>query len=179
MDDEAELIVRLQQNDERALRELYDRLANNVFALAKQMLWSIEDAEEIVQDTFVNVYESADRFDPAKGSARAWIYTIARNACKMRLRAKDSRPQKQLGVDLHEPGVALAAPQLGASHVDRLTVQQAFDHLEDDEVEFLQANFFDGYTHDEIAERTGTPLGTVKSRIRRAMVKVRDFLADT
>lgn len=178
MDPEAELIVRLQRNDERALRELYDLLGGNVFALAKQMLWSIEDAEEIVQDTFVNVYEAAHRFDPAKGSARAWVYTIARNACKMRLRRKGSRPQKQLGVDLHEPGVPIAAPQLGASHVDRLTVHQAFEQLEEDEVEFLQANFFDGYTHDEIAERTGTPLGTVKSRIRRALLKVRDFLAE-
>lgn len=178
MDEEAQWIVRLQQDDDRALKELYDRLSGNVFALAKQMLWSREDAEEIVQDTFVNVYESAHRFDPTKGSARAWVYTIARNACKMRLRAKDSRPKKQDGIDLHEPGVPVAAPKLGASHVDRLTVQQAFDHLDDDEVAMLRASFFDGYSHGEIADRTDTPLGTVKSRIRRAMLKVRDFLAD-
>ena len=70
------------------------------------------------------------------------------------------------------------SPRLGAGHVDRLTVQQAFDHLDEDEVEMLRASFFDGYSHGEIADRTDTPLGTVKSRIRRAMLKVRDFLAD-
>lgn len=179
MDEEAEWIIRLQRNDDRALEELYNRLSGNVFALAKQMLWSREDAEEIVQDTFVSVYESAHRFDPGRGSARAWVYTIARNACKMRLRRKGSRPQKQLGVDMHEPGLPIAAPRMGASHVDRLTVQAAFDHLEEEDVEFLQASFFDGYSHGEIADRTGTPLGTVKSRIRRALLKVRDFLGDS
>ena len=179
MDHEAELVVRLRRNDDRALKELYDLLAGNVFALAKQMLWSEEDAEEIVQDTFVSVYESADRFNPDKGSARAWIYTIARNACKMRLRAKDSRPTKQEGIDLHEPGVPIAAPTYGANHVDRLLVEEAFETLDRDEVDLLRANFFEGYSHGEIAERTDTPLGTIKSKIRRAMLKVRDALTES
>ena len=178
MDHEAELVVRLRRNDDRALKELYDLLSGNVFALAKQMLWSDEDAEEVVQDTFVNVYEAAARFDPDKGSARAWIYTIARNACKMRLRAKGSRPTKEAGIDLHEPGIPVAAPPQGANHVERLLVQEAFAALEDDEVELLRANFFEGYSHGEIADRTDTPLGTVKSKIRRAMLKVRDALTE-
>lgn len=178
MDPEAELIVRMQRGDEAALKNLYDLLSSNVFALARQMLGGAEDAEEVVQDTFVKVYENADRFDPGKGSARAWTYTIARNACRMRLRARGSRPRKADAVDLHEPGAPFEAPPGGAGHVERLTVQAALARLEHDEAALLTASFFDGYSHREIADRLDAPLGTVKSRIRRALLKLRDFLDD-
>ena len=176
MNDEAELTLRLQRGDERALKELYDRLGGNVFALALQMLGSREDAQEIVQDAFVNLYNGARRFDPSKGSLRAYLYTIARNACRMRLRARGSRPSSAGEIDLHEADAPFAAPGSDGDHVERITVQQAFAMLEADEIALLEAAFFQGYSHAEIAERTDTPLGTVKSRIRRAMLKLREGL---
>lgn len=178
MDAETELMRRVQTGDERALRELYERLGGNVHALALQMLRSREDAEEVVQDTFVSVYDHAGRFDPERGSVRAWVYTIARNAARMRLRRRRSRPVKDGDADPHEPGAPLAAPPLGAGHVERIAVDQCFARLEPDEAELLAAAFFDGYSHAEIAARDGAPLGTVKSRIRRALLKLREFLEE-
>lgn len=175
---EAELILRIARGDTAALRELYDALSGNVFALAIQMTDSREDAEEVVQDTFVNVHDNADRYDPARGSARAWIYTIARNECRMRLRKRSSRPKKADAVDLHEPGVPLAADPVGASHEDRIVVQRALNRLDDDEADLLEMAYFGGFSHREIADTTDRPLGTIKSRIRRALLKLRDFLDD-
>lgn len=179
MEDEAELALRLRQRDEPALRELYDRLSGNVYALALQMLGSREDAQEIVQDAFVNLYNSAHRFDPSRGSLRAYLYTIARNACRMRLRARRSRPVAKSEIDLHEADTPFAAEPSRTDPIDRLTVQQAFALLDGDDAALLEASFFQGYSHAEIAERNGTPLGTVKSRIRRALLRLRDRLGET
>lgn len=176
VDAEARLMQRVKHGDEAALRDLYEALARNVYALALRMTDSKEDAEEVLQDTFVTAYRTADRFDPRRGSVRAWLYTIARNGCRMRLRAQASRPRAD---------GAVAPDRLGSSHgprgpdgaIDRLTVEQAFATLSDDEARLLEASFFSGLSHAEIAERDGVPLGTVKSRIRRAMLKAREALA--
>lgn len=182
VDAEAQLVRRVGDGDAGALRELYDALGRNVLALAYRMTGSREDAEEVLQDTFVNVHAAASRFDPARGSVRAWIYSIARNACRMRLRARRSRPMKADSVDVGNPGVPLwadpAGPHgTGAHPTDRLTVQQAFAALSHDEARLLEASFFGGYSHAEIAEAEGVPMGTIKSRIRRAMLKARDALS--
>jgi RNA polymerase sigma factor (sigma-70 family) len=91
MDDETSLVIRLSQGDETALRDLFDRLSRQVFSLALEMLHNHQDAEEVLQDTFVKLF-TQNGFNPQLGSARAYIYTIARNECLMRLRAKGSRP---------------------------------------------------------------------------------------
>lgn len=177
MDGEAELIQRLAAGDEGALEALYRALGRNVFALALRMTGSREDAEELVQDTFVTVHAVADRFDPARGSARAWVYAIARNACGTRLRARRARPRATERADVHDPASAPPAEphQNGAA---RLTVQEAFARLSPEETRLLEDAFYGGYSHAEIARREGAPLGTIKSRIRRAMLKARVALSD-
>jgi len=182
VDAEAQLVRRVRDGDAGALRELYDALGRNVLALAYRMTGSREDAEEVLQDTFVKVHDAAARFDPSRGSVRAWIYSIARNDCRMRLRARRSRPVKADGVDVANPGVPLGARPdgphgTGAHPADRLTVQEAFEALSHDEARLLEAAFFGGYSHAELAEADGVPLGTIKSRIRRAMSKARDALS--
>ena len=182
VDAEAQLVRRVRDGDAGALRELYDALGRNVLALAYRMTGSREDAEEVLQDTFVKVHDAAARFDPARGSVRAWIYSIARNDCRMRLRARRSRPMTADGVDVANPGVPLGAHPAGphgtgAHPVDRMTVQQAFAALSSDEARLLEAAFFGGYSHAELAKADGVPLGTIKSRIRRAMSKARDALS--
>lgn len=182
VDAEVQLVRRVGDGDAGALHDLYDALGRNVLALAYRMTGSREDAEEVLQDTFVKVYDAAARFDPARGSVRAWIYSIARNDCRMKLRARRSRPMKADGVDVTNPGVPLHAPPsgpngTGAHPTDRLTVQQALAALSRDEARLLEASFFGGYTHAEIAEAEDVPLGTIKSRIRRAVLKARDALS--
>lgn len=182
VDAEAQLVRRVQDGDAAALRELHAALGGHVLALALRMTGSREDAEEVLQDTFVDVHDRAARFDPARGSVRAWIYAIARNVCRMKLRARRSRPVKADGVDLASPATParthLAGPGgMGAHPTDRLTLEQAFAVLSRDEARLLEASFFAGYSHAEIAENEGVPIGTVKSRIRRAMLKARDALS--
>mgnify|MGYP006300744471 CR=1 FL=1 len=176
MDAERQLVERMRQGDESALRELYDALGRNVFALALQMVGSREDAEEVVQDTFVKVHEHAARFDQARGSVRAWVYTIARNAGRMRLRARSSRPEPAIGRE-PEDVVPESGRSSEAARVDRLTVQEAFASMSDDEARLLEDAFYGGYSHADLAERDGVALGTVKSRLRRAMLKARDALS--
>lgn len=171
MDTESELMVRVAEGDEIALGRLYERLGGNVFALALHMLGDREDAEEVLQDSFVNLYRSARRFDPALGSVRAYTYTIARNQARMRLRKRRSRlPTEPL--EEREP----TAP--ATDNATAIALNGALARLEHDEVRLLEATFFDGFSHMELAERTGLPLGTLKSRIRRALLKLRGLLGE-
>lgn len=177
MEAEATWILRAAERDEGALRSLYDALGGNVFALAQQMLGSREDAEEVVQDTFVKVFEHAGRYRPERGSARAWIYTIARNECRMRLRRRGARPRQDRDHDVHDP----ASPLPGQGRADpdaRLQVKRILSGLDAEEAELVSDVFLRGYSHRELAERNGAPLGTVKSRIRRALLKLRQRLGD-
>ncbi len=170
MDDETALVIRLSQGDETALQDLFGRLSGQVFSLALQLLKSRQDAEEVLQDTFVKLV-THNSFNPSYGSARAYIYTIARNECLMRLRAKGSRPRLS-EVDIHENPLEDTA----TDHDTSLMIQQALSKLEALDAKLLQASFYWGYTHDELAAQTGLPLGTVKSRVRRALLKLRDIL---
>lgn len=175
MDRELELMKRIQQGDELALAQLYERLSGNVYALTYEMLRNHEDAEEVRQDTFVHLFMRADRFDPERGSVRAYVYTIARSASLMRLRAKRSRPVKAAEVDLHDAASPFAATG-NTDHETRLLVRHALSELHSEDAKLLEASFLQGYTHAELAERTGVQLGTLKSRIRRALLKLRDLL---
>lgn len=173
MDAEAALLTRTQDGDQGALRELYTCLSKNVYALALQLLRSPEEAEEVLQDTFLKVYESARRFDPELGSARAFVYTVARNNCLSRLRARRARPVKDVDWDLHDPerqpAAAPADPVLSAQ------TEQALAQLEPLDCDLLKASFYEGYSHGELVERFGLPLGTVKSRVRRALLSLRAY----
>lgn len=173
MDAEAALLTRLGGGDQGALHELYTRLSRNVYTLALQLLRSPEEAEEVLQDTFLKVYRSARRFDPELGSARAFVYTVARHDCLSRLRARRARPERDADWDLHDPerqpAAAPADPVLG------LQTEQALAQLEPLDRALLKASFYEGYSHGELVERFGLPLGTVKSRVRRALLSLRAY----
>lgn len=175
MDAEVEvaLLVRLSQRDQAALHELYTRLSGNVYALALGLLHSPEEAEEVLQDTFLKLYQNARSFDPERGSARAFVYTVARNACLSRLRARRARPQKAAELDLHDPEW-----QPAAAHTDpvlNVQTEQALARLEPLDRDLLRASFYGGYSHGELAEKFALPLGTVKSRLRRALLNLRAY----
>lgn len=159
--------------DQGTLHELYTRLSGSVHALALNLLHSREEAEEVVQDTFLKVYRNAHTFDPARGSARAFVYTVARNDCLSRLRARQARPKRDADWDLHDPErqptVATADPVLS------LQTEQALAQLEPLDRDLLKASFYEGYSHGELVARFDLPLGTVKSRVRRALLTLRAY----
>ncbi|WP_052351689.1 RNA polymerase sigma factor, partial [Deinococcus pimensis] len=113
MDTEVELMLRLRARDEAALSELHGLLSGHVHALALRMLGSREEAEEVVQDTFVRIFERARQYRPELGSPRAFVYTVARHEALSRLRARSARPQRAAGTDDDaEVTIAVDAPDL-------------------------------------------------------------------
>jgi RNA polymerase sigma-70 factor (ECF subfamily) len=174
---EAALVIRLQARDEHALAELYERLGNKVYTLALNMLHSHEEAEEVLQDAFLKLYRSANSFEG--GSARAFLYTIARNECLLKLRSRRSRPFKADDYDLHDPDTTLMNSSYDArasNPIMGLMLGQALEQLDITDQVLVKGAFFDGYSHAELAASSGLPLGTVKSRVRRALLALRNFL---
>ena len=172
-DPEAALVIRLGGGDEAALDELHGALSGHVFALALQLLKSREEAEEVVQDTFVTLCEKAHSYATPERSPRAFIYTIARNKALSRLRRRKARPTKASGWDVHESSVPFAAPSSDGD--TRLFVEDLLAQLSGEERQLLEGAFYQGHSHAELAELTGLPLGTLKSKLRRALLKLKDY----
>jgi RNA polymerase sigma-70 factor (ECF subfamily) len=167
----AAVLDRLAAGDHAALGEVYDRYSGLVNGLALRILRNTAEAEEVIQEVFVQVWRQAERFDPARGSVEAWICTIARTRALDRLRRRTSRREDS---DDAIPG-ASDMPKT----VESLAVRKALDTLSADQRTALELAYYEGLTQSEIAERLGEPLGTVKTRIRTAMIRLRDVLGPT
>ena len=163
------LLDQLAAGDNAALGEVYDRYAGLVNGLALRILRNNEEAEEVIQEVFVQIWRQAARFDRARGTAEAWICTITRTRALDRLRRRTSRREES---DDLIPGLG-ETPRT----VEALAVRKALDGLSTAERTVLELAFYEGLTQSEIALRLGQPLGTVKTRIRTAMIRLRDVLA--
>lgn len=159
------LIRRLVAGDHEALGDLYDRCAGLVNALALRVLRDATEAEDVVQEVFVQVWRQAARFDPARGSPEAWLCTMARTRALDRLRRRAAR--REASGD--EAPNASEAPR----NEEALAVRKALDGLSADQRRALELAYYEGLTQSEIAARLGEPLGTIKTRMRLAMQKLR------
>ena len=162
------LIRRLVAGDHQALGDLYDKYAGLVNALALRVLRDASEAEDVVQEVFVQVWRQAARFDPARGSPEAWLCTIARTRALDRLRRRAAR-REEPGA---EPPNATETPR----NENALAVRKALDGLSADQRRALELAYYEGLTQSEIATRLGEPLGTIKTRIRTAMIRLRETL---
>jgi len=166
------LIVQLRHGQEDALKELYTHLSSVTYRVCLRMLGTPEDAEEALQDTFIRLADRAGAYDPSRGSVKTFVLTIAHHLCLERLRTRRTRPQRQ---PEREDDQAFDVPAPAARDpLDEALVQSALAGLPDADRALLEAMFFGGYTHAEITTHTGLPLGTVKSRLRRALLKLRE-----
>lgn len=174
---EAVLLLRLQGGDRDALQALYEGLATPVTSLAFALLGTREEAEEVVQDAFVQLYRQAARFDPARGTVRAFIYAIARNACLSLLRKRSARPRAS-DHDPHAPAVGhdVRFASRDPDVVTRVTLEQALAEIGEPDRTLIMHVYFDGFSHRDLAAETGMPLGTLKSRIRRGLGRLRALL---
>jgi RNA polymerase sigma-70 factor (ECF subfamily) len=162
------LIRRLVAGDHQALGDLYDKYAGLVNALALRVLRDASEAEDVVQEVFVQVWRQAARFDPARGSTEAWLCTIARTRALDRLRRRTARRE--------EPGSELPTATEAPRNEEALAVRKALDGLSADQRRALELAYYEGLTQSEIATRLGQPLGTIKTRIRTAMIRLRETL---
>ena len=161
-----------------ALTRCYDALGPAVFALAVRMLRDRQAAEDVTQEIFVQVWRQAGNYDVARGSPEAWIMMIARTRVLDRLRSRSAgvvlRP---MGDSLPEAPAAEDWPEdLAITREDAVNVRAALAELPADQKQAVELAFFDGLTHVQISERLDVPLGTIKTRIRLGLMKVRDRL---
>jgi RNA polymerase sigma-70 factor (ECF subfamily) len=162
------LIRRLVAGDQQALGDLYDKCAGLVNALALRVLRDAADAEDVVQEVFVQAWRQAARFDPSRGTPEAWLCTIARSRALDRLRRRAAR-REEAG---EQAPPAVATPR----NEEALAVRKALDGLSEVQRRALELAYYEGLTQTEIAARLGEPLGTIKTRIRSAMIRLRETL---
>lgn len=177
MSDEERLAL-VAQGDRRAMEQLYEQYERLVYSFALRIICDPHLAEEVVQDVFVRVWKQAARFDPARGRFSSWLINMTRNLTIDRVRASRSRGMIPL-VRPDESEIALhdeAAPDPADAAVNALHVREAISLLSAEQREALDLAYWHGLTHAEIARRTRTPLGTVKSRLHHALIKLRTAL---
>ncbi len=174
------LVERIMAGDESALATLYDRYAGMLFAMLVRILRDTGAAEEVLQDLFLQLWRGAARFDASRGSMAAWLLVIGRNRAISRLRGRESReiledPQEFSFESLPSSG-NLEDEASRMQLMGRLRAGLATLPAEQREV--LELAYFEGMTQTEIAAKTGSPLGTVKSRVRAAMQTLKQYFDD-
>ncbi|MHB1843615.1 MAG: sigma-70 family RNA polymerase sigma factor [Deltaproteobacteria bacterium] len=174
--DEAELARRIAAGEAEALREVYDRHAGRVLALSLRVLRERGEAEEIVQETFLELWRRAKQFDSGRGSLGALLATIARSRAIDRLRSRGSRQNVERD-SFTAPSAPTAPDESASQGEERRRVGAALGTLPVEQRQAIELAYFEGLTQREIADRTGDPLGTVKTRVRLAMEKLTALLA--
>jgi RNA polymerase sigma-70 factor (ECF subfamily) len=164
--------------DSRALRSLYDRHAPAALALAFRILRAKSEAEEVVQEAFVEVWRRAAAFDPRRGTASSFVLNVCRSRALDRLRARGSAERAAAASAREEPEPAPLPIESAVQRQDRERVRQALAALPAEQRAAIELAYFAGLTQREIAERLGEPLGTVKTRVRLALEKLSAILDD-
>lgn len=171
-------IQRVTRQDEAAFAALYQACVSRVYSVALRITRNAAQAEEVTEDTFWQTWREAPRFDPARGTALAWILTIARSRALDSLRARDQAEPVEDVETLHEAQRghdATPLDLLDATQTDH-ALHHALAQLDAQPRQLIALAFFKGLTHDEIAAHTGMPLGTVKSHIRRGLTTLKALL---
>lgn len=155
-----------------ALAEAYEAHSSLVFSFCRRRL-DPETARDITQEVFVSAWRSHQRYDPTKGSLRGWLMTITKNRVVDLYRHNSRRPLTVAAFDGEPPPDPLQTEVTIGRVADRMVLAQAMTDLPDRARKAVELSFYDQLTHEEIATRTGVPLGTVKSDIRRSLLKLR------
>lgn len=173
----AGLMTRIADGERDALRQLYEATSAKLFGVCLRILRDREESEDVLQDVYVTIWRRADRFDAGRASVVTWISTIARNRAIDRLRARGpmayAEPVEDL--EIQDEGQVAAEALLSAAD-DRARLAGCLSELDARTQQVIRTAFFEGVTYDALARRMETPLGTVKSWIRRGLAKLRGCL---
>ncbi|HEX2181621.1 MAG TPA: sigma-70 family RNA polymerase sigma factor [Rubrobacteraceae bacterium] len=171
-----ELISLVEVGDAQAFAVLYDRHARAAYSLAYRMMSERQAAEDLLQDALLKVWRAAGTYRPERGSVRTWILSIVHNRAIDQLRSLASRRRTQEKVEASaprsQPSEAFAEAWRNAQ---REQVREALGTLPPEQLKTLELAYFSGYTHVEISELLGVPLGTVKGRMRLGLKKIKDY----
>jgi RNA polymerase sigma-70 factor (ECF subfamily) len=179
---DAQLVQRMAQRDQQAFATIYDRFSGPLYGTALRILREPAEAQDVVHDVFVTLWEKAAAFDAARGSAFSWAVTLVRNRSIDRLRMRRRRQEilaesapEEFGHD--SGGLAASGDESAAAGDDARAIRAAVAALPLEQQRAVELAFFSGLTQEEIARRLAEPIGTVKARIRRGLLKLRDLLA--
>lgn len=180
VDIEIALLVRVGKRDRRSFEELYDRFSGVLFSTAYRVLNNQEASEDVLQDVFIAIWDKAPLYDPARGKPLTWAVTLTRNKAIDRLRSLQRRGRLQDEVE-REAKIFEQHDDRGATDpVEVLEksqlVREAVMQLSGEQRQAIELAFFSGLTQSEIAEKLHEPLGTVKARIRRGMMKLKEII---
>ena len=174
--DEA-LIARVTRGDAAAFEALYDRHAAAVFGIVRQVVRDPSQSEEVAQEVFVEAWRTAARFDAARGSVRAWIIIMARRRAIDRVRSAQAAGDREVRV-----AATAATPEFDEVseavelRMEQQQVRRCLETLTDLQRESIDLAFYRGYTHREVSDLLEVPLGTVKTRLRDGLIRLRDCL---
>lgn len=170
----ADLLLRVASADQSAFAALYDSLSARVFGLIMKVLVNRSQSEEVLQEVFLEIWQSAGRFAPNKGQGRTWVMTIAHRRAVDRVRASQSSADRDMRVGLRDIGIAHdAVAEQVELRIEGANVVAALSTLPDAQRETIVLAYYGGYSQSEIAVLTGAPLGTVKTRMRDGMIRLR------
>lgn len=176
------LVTAMAAGQEPAMGELYDLTSGLVHGVALRMLENPQDAEEVVLDVFMKAWRNASTYSADRGSVIAWLVMMARSVAIDRIRSRNAQPKTLdlASVTVPEPAGSEATPEQATHQNERRTrIQLALSELPTEQREALILAFFGGLSHAELAERLGQPLGTIKTRIRLGLRRLRSLLGES
>jgi RNA polymerase sigma-70 factor (ECF subfamily) len=177
---ELDLLARVAKRERAAFEQLYARYVNILYATAMKFLKEDADAQDVVQDVFIQIWDKAKLYDPAKGKPLTWALTLTRNRSIDRIRAIQRRTrlrddfEKETVVD-ESAGLREALSGVDASETSQI-LRDAVGRLSPEQRKVIELAFFGGLTQSEVADRLGEPLGTIKARARRGLMKLKEIL---
>lgn len=175
--DLAGLLKRSGRGDELAFASLYDAMAARVYGLAVRVVRDPAQAEEVTQESFLEIWRSAGRFDPARGSAVAWILTIVHRKAVDRVRSAEASSRRDTTYHQQDNPVAHdATAEAAQASLEAHRVRNALAALTAVQRQAIELAYFGGYTHTEVASMLELPVGTAKTRIRDGLIRLRDTM---
>jgi len=174
-----DFLSRSAAGDRDAFAALYDATCSLVYSLVMRILGNQADAEEVTLDVYWQAWRDARRFDSARGGAGSWLVTIARSRALDRHRSHESRQKRECGPVEAEHASADPSPEaLSAMSQDRRVVFEALASLSPEQRQVIELAYFEGMSQAEVADYLGIPLGTVKTRVRSGMIRLREIMGE-
>lgn len=165
----------LKSRDSKAFSYLYDNYSGSLYTIIAQLVEDVDVANDVLQEVFINIWRKIESYDPVKGRLFTWMLNIARNASIDTLRSKGYQ-NTQKNQSLQENGDLPELGKLSAVNIDNIGLKKVVERLKKEYRVLIDLAYFKGYTHEEISQIEDIPLGTVKTRIRNALIQLREYL---
>ena len=174
--DPALLLARVARGDHAAFEAVYDLLAGPVYGLVRKVLRDPAQSEEVAQEALLEIWRTASRFDPARGSAAAWSLTIAHRRAVDRVRSEVACSRREEQAARETAGGSADVAETVVAAMDRQRVRRCMDRLTELQRESIKLAYYGGYSYPQVAALLGVALGTVKTRIRDGLIRMRDCM---